>query len=257
MRRGFATGVLPPRRSKSSGIAPDAAIPPSFPSNPIRCVDSLAALVAARFTGGVNALCWPRSLPGNFGEVVRALGAADSIDVIDEARLRALDLSPAGSEAVAVILEDLRLLREQERDPVLNCIHGYPRDEDAGPVATDVFSWHADSAPVEADTWLCTYHGSPSEGLRNEDAVRRVDVPATRAELLKLYGGADDDGFRDFLHEHCYDLHYAAAPGATPYSFGLFNLWRIAVDWPGSPVPPCVHRAPATIPGQPRLMVIC
>ncbi|MDQ5978066.1 MAG: hypothetical protein QG602_1038 [Verrucomicrobiota bacterium] len=235
----------------------------SIPTYPrIRTVGSFAELAAAPFTDGVNALCWPRALAGDFGEVVQALsagepGSGQPIDVIDEARLRALDLSPAGRAAVAAILDDLRLLREQERDPVLNCIHGYPRDEEAGPVATDVFSWHADSAPVEADTWLCTYHGSPSEGLRNEDAVRRVDVPATRAELLKLYGGADDADFRDFLHEHCYDLHYAARPDAVPYNFGHFNLWRIAVDWPGSPVSPCVHRAPATIPGQPRLMVIC
>ncbi len=223
----------------------------------IRFVDNFAELAAARFTDGVNALCWPRTLAGDFEEIVTALGKSDSIDVIDEERLRALNLRTAGRAAADVILADLRLLREQERDPVLNCIHGYPRDEEAGPVATDVFSWHADSAPVEADTWLCTYHGSPSEGVRNEDAVRRVDVPATRAELLKLYGGADDAGFRDFLHEHCYDLHYAAKPDAVPYGFGHFNLWRIAVDWPGNPVPPCVHRAPATIPGQPRLMVIC
>jgi hypothetical protein len=118
-------------------------------------------------------------------------------------------------------------------------------------------SFHADSAPVEADTWLCTYHGSPSEGLRNEEALRRVDVTATRAELLREYGGVDDAGFHEFLHEHCYDLHYAPLQGARPYSFGVGNLWRIAVDWPDSPVPPCVHRAPATIPGQPRLMVIC
>ena len=227
----------------------------------IRCVHSFAELAAGRFTDGVNALCWPRALPGDFGEVVRLLDSSrnrsDDIDVIDEERLNRLSLSADGALAVASLLEDLRLLREQERDPVLNLIHGYPRDEEAGPVATDVFSWHADSAPVEADTWLCTYHGSPSEGLRNEDAVRRADVPATRAELLTLYGGADDDGFRDFLHEHCYDLHYAALPGAAPYSFGIGHLWRIAVDWPGSPVPPCIHRAPATIPGQPRLMVIC
>lgn len=228
----------------------------------IRCVQSFAELAAGRFTDGVNALCWPRKLPGDFSEVVAALqrahrGEDEPITVWDEAALASLALGAAGRAAADAIQADLRLLREQERDPVLNLIHGYPRDEDAGPVATDVFSWHADSAPVEADTWLCTYHGSPSEGLRNEEAVRRVDVPATRAELLKLYGGADDAGFREFLHEHCYDLHYAALPGAVPYGFGHFNLWRIAVDWPGSPVPPCVHRAPATIPGRPRLMVIC
>lgn len=223
----------------------------------IRQAGSFAELAAARFTDGVNALCWPRVLTGDFAEVVARLGAGEGIDVVDEVRLKELAVSAGGEAAVATILADLKRLRELARDPVLNCIHGYARDEEPGPVVTDVFSWHADSAPVEADTWLCTYHGSPSEGLGNEEVVRRVDVPGTRAELLKLYGGADDEGFRDFLHEHCYDLHYAPVPGARPYSFGLFNLWRIAVDWPGSPVPPCVHRAPATIIGQPRLMVIC
>ena len=45
---------------------------------------------------------------------------------------------------------------------------------------------------------------------------------------------------------------------ARPYSFGVGYLWRIAVDWPGSAVPPCIHRAPETLPGQPpRLVLIC
>lgn len=140
---------------------------------------------------------------------------------------------------------------------MLNCIHGYPRDEAPGPIPTDVFSFHADSAPVPADTWLCTYHGACSEGLRNEDAQRRIDDPATRAALLEQFGGADDAGFREFLHENCYDLHYAAKRGAQPYAFGQFNLWRIAVEYPGSPVAPCIHRAPATVPGEPRLLLIC
>jgi hypothetical protein len=227
----------------------------------IKQVGSFRELAEARFIHGVNALCWPRALAGDFGEVVLALRsvgeAGEGIVTVDEAQLQGLALSPAGRMAVEMILADLRLLREQERDPVLNCIHAYPRDEEPGPVPTDVFSFHADSAPVEADTWLCTYHGSPSEGLRNEEALRRVDVTATRAELLREYGGVDDAGFHEFLHEHCYDLHYAPLQGARPYSFGVGNLWRIAVDWPDSPVPPCVHRAPATIPGQPRLMVIC
>ena len=73
--------------------------------------------------------------------------------------------------------------------PVLNCIRDYPRDENPGPVPTDVFSFHADSATVEAGTYLCTYYGAPSEGLRNDEAQRRVDIPATRAELLRRFGG--------------------------------------------------------------------
>ena len=223
----------------------------------IKVVGSFDALLTTPFGDGVNALCWPRTLPGDFGEVVAQLGVGEGIAALDGARLASLAVSAGGRAAIDILLEDQRLLREQDRDPVLKCIHGYPRDEKAGPVPTDVLSFHADSAPVEADTWLCTYHGPASEGLRNDEAQRRVNIPETRAELLQLFGGKDDDDFREFLSEHHYDLHYAPVPQARHFSFGLGHLWRIAVDWPGSPVPPCIHRAPETLPGQPpRLLLI-
>ena len=79
---------------------------------------------------------------------------------------------------------------------------------------------------------------------------------AIRAALLKAYGGADDAGFAEFLDEHSYDSHYAPRPGAAPYPFGRFALWRIATRWPGNPVDPCVHRAPENHPGSPRLLLI-
>jgi hypothetical protein len=232
----------------------------SFPWPPdyfrIRRVDSFQELINTRFAEGVNALCWPRTLPGDFHEVVQLLAIHGGITTLDEARLKALPVSAVGRVAINAMLEDLRLLREQDLDPVLNCIHGYPRDEQPGPVPTDVFSFHVDRAPVETDTWLCTYHGPPSEGLRNDEAHRRVDIPATRAELLRRHGGTDDDRFREYLSENCYDLHYAPVAEARPFSFGVGNLWRIAVDWPGSPVPPCIHRAPETVADAPRLLLI-
>jgi hypothetical protein len=209
----------------------------------IRRVTSFHELATTPFADGINALCWERSLPGDFAEVVQLLSrrASDlsvpdpepvegltpclgpSGETSDEPNegmitiqpsvlsdlLSANSLSPDARIAIEILLEDLRLLREQARDPVLNLIHGYPRDDDGGPVPTDVFSFHADSAPVPADTWLCTYHGPPSEGLRDEDAVRKIDVPEIRAELLKLHGGPDDESFADFLHENHYDLHFA------------------------------------------------
>jgi len=222
----------------------------------IKRVNSFQELVTTRFADGVNALCWERTLPGDFAEVVALLGGTEGINTIDEARLLALPVSAAGRTAVDILRADHRLLRDHGVDPVLNCIGAYPRDEDSGPVPTDVFSFHADSAPVEADTFLCTYYGAPSEGVRNEEAQRRVDLPATRAELLKLFGGDDNEAFRAYLNENCYDLHYAPHASAQPFSFGPGNLWRIAIEYPGCPVPPCIHRAPDTISGQPRLLLI-
>ena len=223
----------------------------------IKRVRSFDELVATPFGSGVNALCWERSLTGDFTDVVRTLGEGEGVTVLDEARLLALPVSPAGRVAIGVMIEDQRRLRDLGLDPVLNWIKGYPRDEDADVVPTDVYSFHADSAPVETATWLCTYHGAASEGLRNDEARRHVDIPETRARLLARYGGTDDDAFLEYLREHSYDLHYAPDPSARPFSFGVGHLWRIAVDYPGSPVPPCLHRAPAALPGQPpRLLLI-
>lgn len=223
----------------------------------IKVVHSFHELVTTRFEGGVNALCWPRELPGDFNEVVEQLGACEGITSLDEVRLDSLSLSAAGGVARDILLEDQRLLRDHGLAPELNAIQAYPRDEDPAAVSIDVYSFHADSAPIEANTYLCTYCGAASEGLRNEEARRRIDLPATRAELLKLFGGEDDAGFREFLSENCYDLHYAPIAEARPFSFGLGNLWRIALDYPGSPVPPCLHRAPDNLPGQPpRLLLI-
>ena len=223
----------------------------------IQVVSSFEELLATRFEGGVNALCWLRELSGDFAEVVEKLAASEGITALDEAVLNGLPVSAAGKVAIAVMLGDLRLLREQGRSPELNCIRAYPRDEEPGVVATDVYSFHADSAPVEADTWLCTYHGAPSEGLRQEEAQRRIDLPGIRAALLEEFGGQDGEGFREYLRDCCYDLHYAPLPEAQPFSFGVGHLWRIAVDWPGSPVPPCIHRAPENLPGEvARLLLI-
>lgn len=206
---------------------------------------------------GINALCWPRTLPGDFGEIVEKLGVGKGITSIDEERLRALELSDEGRVAREILLQDQELLRARELQPSLDCINGYVNEIESELLRTDVQSWHVDSATVEADTYLCTYFGAASEGLCNEEAMRRVDLPELRAELLQLYGGEDDEGFREFLNENYLDLHYKPLPHALPFSFGLGHLWRIATEYPGSPVPPCIHRAPATQPGQPpRLLLI-
>lgn len=225
----------------------------------VRIVHSFQELAETPFVGDINALCWQRILPGDFAEIVACLGdgRGQPMLTLDPAMLRGLRLSAAGALARDGMLADVARLNARDLAPVLNCIHAYPRDERPGPIATDVFSFHVDSAPCETDTWLCTYHGRASEGLPNEDAQRLVDVPAIRATLLAAYGGTDDAGFQDFLSDHAYDLHYAARAHARPHSFGLGNLWRIATAHPGSPVAPSIHRAPPTSPGDPpRLLLI-
>ena len=223
----------------------------------MKVVMSFEELVTTPFREGVNALCWTRTLNGDFNEVLERLGSSDDIMSITDDRLRSLRLSSAGRVAVDTLIADQERLRVLGVSPVLNVIERYPRDEEGGAVPTDVYSFHADSATVATDTYLCSYTGASSEGLSNEQVQRRIDIPATRAELLASYGGADDDAFRDYLREKCYDLHYVPLANAQPFSFGLGNLWRIAVEYPGSPVPPCIHRAPQTMPGQPsRLLLI-
>jgi hypothetical protein len=238
-----------------SSRAPAFTPPPGY--SRIKAVSSFDELISTAFSDGVNALCWPRELPGDFCEIVERLGVGEGIVSLDDARLRSLELSDAGRIARDVLLRDQELLQGHDLSPNVDCIHSTARDLRGGPICTDVYSWHVDSADAEADTWLCTYLGATSEGLRNDQAVRRVDVPQTRTELLALYGGEDDDGFREFLTDNFYDLHYVPTPGARPFSFGIGYLWRIATEYPDSPVPPCIHRAPETSPDQPpRLLLI-
>lgn len=223
----------------------------------VRVVGSFADLIATPFSGDVNALCWRRRLPGDFEAIIQQLRTSDGVTAIEDDDLLALNLSPAGAIARDVLLADQALLRGCGLAPTLDVIQGYPRDDAGGPIPTDVYSFHVDRAPVQADTFLCTYIGSTSEGLANEAAIRRVDMAETRAQLLNTYGGADDEGFADFLSEHCFDLHFSPLPGAKPYAFGIGNLWRIAIAYPNSPVLPCIHRAPVSNPGGPtRLLLI-
>jgi hypothetical protein len=223
----------------------------------VRCVASFEELLNTPFSDGVNALCWERALAGDFAGVMEKLALSGGISPLEDELFEEISWNPACQVAVDTMLGDLQLLRQRGLLPELNGIAGYERDEDTGLLRTDVYSFHADSATDEADTWLCTYLGTSSEILRNDQARRRVDHPALRALLLKDYGGADDSGFLEYLADYCYDLHYAPLPDARPFSLGVGNLWRIAVDYPGSPVPPCVHRAPESLPGsEPRLLLI-
>jgi len=219
-------------------------------------VASFEALLAARFEGACSAICWERTVAGDFEEVVRLLGAGAGVTAIEEGDLEGLAVSGAGALAVGVLLADLRRLREAGHAPELNCVERYPRDDDEL-VPTDVHSFHVDSATVPTETFLCSYTGPASEGLRRAEAQRWVDVPEVRAALLARFGGGEGEAFGEYLRAQHFDLHYRALPGARPYSFGVGHLWRVAVQHPGCPVEACIHRAPRTEPGAPhRLLLI-
>lgn len=213
-------------------------------------------LVSTPFTGEFNAICWPRHPPGDFGEIVAKLASPENITVIEEDDLRALRLTESGHLAREMLLTDMEALRTHGASPTLNIIKNYDRDDAYPFFPTDVYSFHVDRSPVPTDTYLCTYFGESSDILPNAQAIKKVLVPEIRAELKKLYHGAED-GFDSFLSEHFFDLHYQAAPDAHPITLGLGNLWRLAVDHPDSRVPPCIHRAPEEKPGQSRLLLIC
>ncbi|MGZ4044292.1 MAG: hypothetical protein ACXVO9_13900 [Bacteroidia bacterium] len=223
--------------------------------NHIQYVASFEDLVSTPFRGNLNAISWNRHLPGDFSEIIEKTETNQNIIELHPEELLKLQLSEQGQLAREILINDLRLLKDLGASPVLNIISYYDRDETSF-FPTDVYSFHVDRSPVPVDTFLCTYYGAPSEILPNVQAEQKVLVPEIRNELRKLFDGPDER-FESFLTEHFFDLHYRAKPGAQPISLGVGNLWRLATDHPGSPVLPCVHRAPKEKSGEKRLLLIC
>lgn len=220
----------------------------------VQVVSTFEGLLAP-FSTSINARCFERSLPGDFEGLARVFApraeAEGGLLVLTAAMLREVrGLDPL---AVATLTDDLARLEALGRAPQLNVVLRYPRDPSGLAFPVDVYSFHADRAPVEADTFLCTYAGAASEGLEFADAERLVDDPALRAALRQHFGRAE--GFDEFLERESFDLHFRPRAGAAPFTFGPGHLWRIAVSSPGSAYPPCIHRAPEEL-GTPRLMLI-
>lgn len=224
--------------------------------NNIQYVTSFQDLISTPFRGEINAICWTRQLTCDFFEIVNKMPLDGNMRELDRAALFELDLTEQGKLAREILLNDLQLLKAHGASPVLNLIQCYERDQAYPFFPTDVYSFHVDRSPVPTDTFLCTYFGESSELLANSEAEQKVLVPEIRAELKKLYGGADE-GFDSFLSDYFFDLHYRAKPKASPVSLGLGHVWRLAVDHPESKVLPCVHRAPKEKAGEKRLLLIC
>jgi hypothetical protein len=220
----------------------------------IQRVTNFQELVSTPFHGEINAICWTRTLIGDFAEIVKKVELKDNITVLDEKVLRGLPLSEQGQLARNILLNDLKLLTAHGAAPVLNVIKSYDSDDTYPFFPTDVYSFHVDRSPIPTDTFLCTYYGDPSEILPNSEATQKIGVPEIRDELKKLYEGPDE-GFEAFLMENFFDLHYQAKHNALPISLGTSHLWKLAIDHPESKVRPCVHRAPKEKTS--RLLLIC
>jgi hypothetical protein len=222
----------------------------------ISVVSSFSELVSSNFQGDRNAICWYRNLNGDFQEIVKKLQLKENITEISVDDLLALQLSEYGRLAREIIISDIQQLTELGASPTLNLIQNYERDDELDYISTDVYSFHVDRSPIPTDTFLCTYHGAPSEILPNDQVEQKILVPEIREKLKNLHDGPEAE-FENFLKEYFFDLHYRAKPESKPVNLGLGHLWRLAVDHPTQQVLPCVHRAPIEIDGEYRLLLIC
>lgn len=224
--------------------------------NQIQYVTNFQDFISASFHGENNAICWNRALVGDFSEIVNQLELNENLAEIQPKDLLKLQLSEQGQLAREILLQDLKTLKALGASPTLNLIQFYDRDDSYPLFPTDVYSYHVDKSPIPIDTILCTYFGDSTEILPNSQVEQKIHIPEIRAELKKIYCGAEDD-FESFLSENFFDLHYQAKPDAKPIKLGLGHLCRLAIEHPKSKVLPCVHRAPKEESGQKRLLLIC
>lgn len=226
-----------------------------FEKQHIQLVSNFQDLISLPFIGEINAMCWNRTLVGDFSEILDLIELNDAMKVIELEELKSLQLSEQGQLAVEILLNDFKLLSDYGASPVLNIIKSYEEDPTNPFFPTDVYSFHVDRSPIPTDTFLCTYLGEPSEILPNSKAVQKVLVPEIIAELKSTYHIKDQD-FEEFTKEHFFDLHYQAITDFQPIQLGNGHIWKLAIDHPELKVPPCIHRAPKE-KDQKRLLLIC
>ncbi|WP_231491403.1 DUF1826 domain-containing protein [Pedobacter sp. Leaf170] len=225
-------------------------------SRQVKVVSSFTELAESPFEGQQNAVCWARQPEGDFEALVHQLQLKDDVTEVSAEDLLKLNLSAAGSAARNTILKDLKCLKDFGAQPTLNLLRAYPRDDTFDFISTDVYSFHVDRSPVAADTFLCTYYGAASDIIANEDVEQKVLVPEIRQKLTEIYDG-DEGDFEAFLTDYFFDLHYQPKAGGAIVNLGVGHLWKLAVDYPGQAVLPCVHRAPLEKANELRLLLIC
>lgn len=222
----------------------------------ISLVSTFSELVNYRFQGNTNAICWHRTLLGDFKDIVSKLELKENITEVSIDDLLALQLSKQGQLAREIIISDIQLLTEFGASPTLNLLKCYERDEELDFISTDVYSFHVDCSPIATNTFLCTYYGAASDIIPNDQVEQKVLIPEIRAQLKQLHDGQDNE-FEIFLQDNFFDLHYQPKQNAQPINLGTGHLWRLAVDHPTQQVLPCVHRAPVENDGEYRLLLIC
>lgn len=225
-------------------------------SHQIRTVTSFEELMYSEFKGENNALCWHRTLEGDFAAIVNQLQLKENITELHPDDLLSLQLSESGNIAREIILNDMQSLTDFGASPSLNLLKCYDRDNEFDFISTDVYSFHVDRSPIATDTFLCTYHGAASEIIPNDEAEQKILIPEIRKKLKELYNGPSEE-FDLFLQDNYFDLHYQMKPDAVPINLGQGHLWRLAVDHPKQQVLPCIHRAPIEKEGEYRLLLIC
>lgn len=222
----------------------------------VQKVELFRDLISTPFQGDINAICWSRSLVGDFSEIVNLVVLEGNMSELDEEDLLEMQVSESGQQAREILIADLKNLRDMGASPILNVIQHYERDDYYPFFSTDVYSFHVDRSPIPTNTFLCTYFGASSEIIANTQAEQKIQIPEIRAELQKLHHGSEAD-FSLFLTENFFDLHYQPKPNASIIDLGIGHIWRLAVDHPQSEVLPCIHRAPKEKNGERRLLLIC
>ena len=79
--------------------------------HPFHYVSNFEDLIATSFYGAMNAICWTRTLTGDFAEIVNKVALTDNMAVLEKEQLCALVLSERGQLARETLLHDLKLLK--------------------------------------------------------------------------------------------------------------------------------------------------
>ena len=111
----------------------------SHADNQIQCVTNFKDLVSVPFDGVMNAVCWARTLTGDFSEIIKKVALHENMLVLEPEELCELTLSAQGQLARKILLNDLEQLKAHGASPILNLIRCYERDDAYPFFSTDVY----------------------------------------------------------------------------------------------------------------------